>query len=180
MLPPPKPPRVLPPDPINRGSASRSWDIWSESPSIGECTIKSYFADVYKAAHEILVAKLGDSLLGLIPGRIFHNSICIGQYIKSCLIRNGAKLTRIPTNNPGQSPNPSIQNIQQRSRAREEIPGSTAEAMGKGKENYAMKPTFDIPLGSSNTSAKRTSPAITQQISPRVIPPHSQSPHPVS
>lgn len=32
----------------------------------------------------------------------------------------------------------------------------------KERKNYAMKPTFDIPFGSSNTSAKRTSPAAAQ------------------
>jgi hypothetical protein len=31
----------------------------------------------------------------------------------------------------------------------------------KANQSYAVKPTFDIPFGSNNTSAKSTSPAVS-------------------
>lgn len=58
-------------------------------------------------------------------------------------------LTRIPTITPGQRPDPSTQPSIKREKNHKRKPA----------KDYAMKPTFDIPLGSNSTSAKRTSPA---------------------
>lgn len=55
--------------------------------------------------------------------------------------------------------------------------GSWPQKKGGGKrkekkaiQDYAMKPTFDIPFGSNSTSAKRTSPAKYPR-QPKVAPP---------
>lgn len=49
-----------------------SGDIWRESGRGGS---KSYLSDIDEPAHEILVAEGGYSLLSLLSGCIFHNSV---------------------------------------------------------------------------------------------------------
>ena len=66
---------------MNRGSASRSCE-WRSTVSVDEdCrrsgTARTYFSYVDQTTHEILVAQCIDSLLGLIPCCVFHNSVVL-------------------------------------------------------------------------------------------------------
>lgn len=78
----------------------------------------SIFSDVYEAPHQVLVAERGDRVLGLVPGRIFHDATSL---------------------HPSKSQSTSIHHT------------------NKPAINRTI--TFDIPFGSSNTSANKTSPA---------------------
>lgn len=114
----PKPPRPTPAPPaapeLNRGSASRSCpDLSMCCPRLPSAHrwAQSHLSDIDQAAHEVLVAESLDSILGLVPRSIFHNS---GQVrMCRCWPELMMKLTRIPTSTSGQRPNPSIQQFHQ-------------------------------------------------------------------
>ena len=66
---------------MNRGSASRSCEgestVSANEDYQGNGTAQTYFSDIDQTAHEILVAQCIDSLLGLIPCCVFHNSVVL-------------------------------------------------------------------------------------------------------
>lgn len=84
------------------------------------------------------------------------------------------KLTRIPTISRTARPSPSTQ---QSIKSKPTKGGRGNPETGKGTKrkpaaNYALAPTFDIPFGSSKTSAKITSPAVNH--AERSFPPPGQ------
>lgn len=105
---------------------------------------RTYLANVDKSAHQILIGKCVDCLLGLLPCGVFHNP-------DSDQLKQRTSWSRVTYPHPyitrGQCPNPSIQR-------------PTTKKNQKDQPFYVLAPTFDIPFGSNRTSAKRTSPAI--------------------
>ena len=82
----------------------------------------SHLSDIDQAAHEVLVAESLDSILGLVPRSIFHNS---GQVrMCRCWPKVMVRLTRIPTSTSGQRPNPSIQQFHQKCHERGDRKGN--------------------------------------------------------
>ena len=63
-------------------------------PGVQIRLLGSYFANVNKSAHKILVAERVDGLLGLIPCSVLHNPT-LGQPMR--LAGTEGQLTRIPT-----------------------------------------------------------------------------------
>lgn len=114
----------------------------------------SYLADVDKSTHETLIAESLNGLLSLVSSCVFHNP---NQYQQMFLDDFTSKLTRIPTHSMDQ-----VQSVNPMSNRKK-----TKKKDQQNQPHHTMAPTFDIPLGSSKTSAKRTSPAISNS-QPRI------------
>ena len=110
----------------------------------------THFSDVDESTHKILVAERIDSLLSLLPRRIFHDPTSISH----CTNLYQNKKQHIPASLHFQ-----------RTKSQSVNPTSNQYKAKKTSHFYALAPTFDIPFGSSNTSAKRTSPAVNHSIS---------------
>jgi hypothetical protein len=109
-----------------------------------------YLSDIDEPTHKVLVAERRDGVLGLLPRSIFHDTdvgLLAGRSQLGVFMDSSEDLPaslQFPADSvPTRQSNDSIK---------------IAKTQRKTSQDH-LKPTFDIPFGSSNTSAKRTSPA---------------------
>lgn len=144
------------------------------STRLTSANINAYLAHIDQTAHEILIAQCVDSVLSLFPRCVLHNSDTHQQTShRSSLNGNSPASLQNRTAKPCPSTQQSIKKP------------TTTKNQGREREPplYAL-PTFDIPFGRSKTSAKRTSPAISETPVSHVTFPssaqRSTTTHPVS
>jgi hypothetical protein len=69
--------------------------------------LRTYFSNINKSTHEVLVAERVDGLLSLLPRSIFHNTGTMS--ISTPMSRESGTTDPHPYITRGQRPNPSIQ-----------------------------------------------------------------------
>lgn len=135
----------------------------SVSAVLSVTTASTDLSNVNQTTHKVLIAELIHGLLSLVSCRIFHNSVDL--LVTGTLATIRGQWESLPA---------SLQSSEDSAPIRQPNHPSKPQGRGATKEsqpnNHAIKPTFDIPLGSSNTSAKRTSPAKSRRPSVKIPP----------